>query len=138
MKTTTTTPIQQHTRHTPPTHPAPMVSLPQPEERWQVWRSPELSTRPPCRHDYCTRLLTITTFTIIISNSIMQRNSSKEPWSWTYMNKCYKHVQCNICRCPMPFPRCCPVTLSSCFPIQPTSLTTRPTSPHARIEIKID
>ena len=45
-------------------------------------------------------------------------------------SRCFRHVQCNICQCPTPFPHCCPVTLSSCFPIHLTSLTTRPTSPH--------
>lgn len=42
----------------------------------------------------------------------------------------YRHVQCNICRCPMPFPHCYPVILSSCFTLHLTCLTTRPTSPH--------
>lgn len=92
MKTTTTTTNPPHTRRTQHIPPAPTVSPPQLEGGWQVRRSPELSTPPPCPHGYCTRLLTTTTITIIISNNIMQRNSNKEPWSWTYMNSSSRAV----------------------------------------------
>lgn len=83
MKTTITTPIPLPTSHTRRTHPAPTVSLPQPEAAGWAWRSPELSIPPPCRLGYCTQLPTIPTITI--SKRIMGRNSSKAPWSWTCM-----------------------------------------------------
>lgn len=44
--------------------------------------------------------------------------------------RCYRHVQCNTCQCPMPSPHCCPVILSSCFPLRLTFLTTHLTSLH--------
>lgn len=50
-----------------------------------VRRSSEPFTPQLCRLNYCTQLLTTTRIIIILtSNSTMRRNSSKEPWSWTY------------------------------------------------------
>lgn len=97
MKTTITTPIPLPTSHTRRTHPAPMVSLPQPEGAGRGWRSPELSIPPPCRHGYCTQLPTITTITI--SKRIMGRNSSKAPWSWTCMIRFVWDIYIFVCVC---------------------------------------
>lgn len=80
MKTTTTTLIPPHSRHTQHTRTAPTASPPRPAAAavpGRAQRSPEPSTPLPCRHGYCIQPLTTTT-TSIISN--MQHSSSKAPW----------------------------------------------------------
>lgn len=87
-RTRTTTATRRHppTRRTQRTRLPPTPSLPPPVVERRRQRSLELSTPPPYHPDFFTQRLT-TTLTIY-SNSLMERSSSRAPWSWTFMNGC--------------------------------------------------